>query len=188
MQRTAYILGASHIYQRADKSCEAGAIAAFLEYLQSLLNAHGIKAIGEEASAAANADWNITDTIPAKFASKHGIHHRYCDPSPEVAKALGIVHCFDVKNQARIDNLSADQIELRLWKEDLKREPYWLTKIQEWDKEQDVWPILFVCGPSHVNGFSQLLTTVATEVHIAHPNWLPNASVHPTPSTRGTSP
>jgi hypothetical protein len=180
MLRTAYILGTSHIYQRADKSCEPGAIVAFLAYLQSLLNAHGIKAIGEEASASANADWNITDTIPAKFASRHRIHHRYCDPCPKVAQALAIVPDFLVRNQARINNLSADQLELSLWKEDLKREPYWLTKIQEWDKEQDVWPLLFICGSSHVTSFGQLLTTVANAVHVAHPNWSPNDPVHQT--------
>jgi hypothetical protein len=144
MQRIAYILGTSHIYQRADKSCEPGAVAAFLQYLQSLLNTHGIKAIGEEASTSANAEHGIADTISAKFASKHGIPHRYCDPSPEVSQALGIVHYAYVKNQARIDNLSADQLELRLWKEDLKREPYWLTTIEAWDKERDLWPLLFI--------------------------------------------
>jgi len=187
MQKTAHILGTDHTYQRNDDSCEPDAIKAFLKYLRTLCNAHGIKAIGEEMSVSALNAHDRAESIPAKFASRNKITHRYCDPSPEEQQAMGIVEGPAVRLRMRDQHFSEEQVNQLIWKEDLKREPYWLTKIQEWEKERDIWPLLFICGSCHVISFSQRLTTIAITVHVAHHNWVPKTPLNRTRGKRGAS-
>ena len=172
MNRIAYILGTNHIYQRDDDSCEPGSVDAFIEYLDSVCQLHGINAIGEEMSISALHDFDRTESIPAKFATTHGKSHKYCDPDRAEQERLGIRENHVVRYHVRQKNLSEEQIRQLCWEEDLKREPYWLCKVQE----LNVWPLLFICGSDHIKSFTQLLSTVATAVHVAHQNWSPNTA------------
>jgi hypothetical protein len=171
MNRVAYILGTNHIYQRADESCEPRAVDAFREYMDRVCQAHRIKAIGEEMSISVLRDFNRTESIPEKFATTHGKCHKYCDPDSAEQQRLGIRGDQCVRYHVRDHNLSQEQIKQLLLVEDSKRERYWLCKV----KELNVWPLLFICGSDHVRSFAQLLSTVATAVHVAHENWSPNS-------------
>lgn len=173
MNRIAYILGTNHIYQRDDELCEPGTVDAFIEYLDSVCKSHGINAIGEEMSISTLHDFGRAVSIPKKFASTHGKRHKYCDPDRAEQAKLGIREACVVRYDVREKHLPEEQITQLIWEEDLKREPCWLCKIQE----LNVWPLLFICGSDHIKSFTQLLSTIATAVHVVNQNWWPNITV-----------
>lgn len=171
MNRLAYVLGTNHIYQRNDDSCEPGSIAAFVAYLGAVCESNQINAIGEEMSISALRDFHRTESIPAKFASARGKSHKYCDPDSDEQARLHIRGDQAVRCDVRDQGISEEEITQLLREEDLKRERYWLCKIEEWNE----WPLLFICGSDHVESFCQLLSTVATAVHVVHEEWSPNS-------------
>jgi hypothetical protein len=170
MTQIAYILGTSHIYQREDDSCEIGSIEAFIKYLNKICHSYGINAIGEEMSVSALEDYNRIESIPAKFATAHGKFHKYCDPTRDEKIKLGIKEPHDVRLDAKLKGFSEEEAKRLDWEEALKREPYWLYKIQELNK----WPLLFICGANHVESFTSLLATNTVVAHVVNQDWSPN--------------
>ena len=106
------------------------------------------------------------------------VKHKYCDHSLEQQKIMGIRHSgyftqgrslpepLKREDQKNLTQEKADELE---WQEDLKREPYWLCKIQD----LKTWPTLFICGSKHVSTFSRLLRTATFIVRTIDEKWEP---------------
>ena len=180
MKRKVYILGTSHVYQRNDDSCSACSIDAFKMYIKKVCDEYGIKAIGEEMSRSALEDYDRTKSIPEIFAHEHGLKHKHCDPDREEQERLGIKRSGfytqtkkfpEILQPEKIKNLTQEEADELEWKEDLKREPSWLCNILE----LNLWPLLFICGPKHVESFRKLLIAASFNVKIVNSNWEPKS-------------
>ncbi|MBW2738265.1 MAG: hypothetical protein JRE64_05325 [Deltaproteobacteria bacterium] len=172
MDRVVYILGTSHAYQRNDDGCEPSSIEEFRKYLEAVCQLYRVKAIGEEMSISALEENDRKQSIPAKFAQAlDNLQHKYCDPDRAEQERLGIKPSEYFRVQAHLEKWSIEKTESLEWNEDLKREPYWLCQIQD----LNLWPLLFICGPKHVESFRKLLTVATFTVHIVDHTWEPRA-------------
>jgi len=168
MDRVVYLLGTSHAYQRNNDSYEPSSIEKFRQYLKSVCQLYGIKAIGEEMSISALEENSCKQSIPAKFAKDFdNLPHKYCDPDRAEQERLGIKRSEYFRVQAHLNNWSKEKTETLEWNEDLKREPYWLCQIQD----LNLWPLLFICEMKHVESFRKLLSVATFTDHIVNHTW-----------------
>jgi len=149
-------------------------------YIKKVCDAHGINAIGEEMSYSALNDYDRTESIPKIFSRGYGLKHKYCDPEREEQERIGIKRSgfysqakkfSEILQSEEIKNLTQEEADELEWKEDLKREPSWLCNILELNS----WPLLFICGPKHVESFSGLLIASTFDVKIINSNWDPKS-------------
>ncbi len=182
MERIVYLVGTSHAYQggisRENACCND--LIEFSIFLYKICCVYEIKAICEEMHPENLDDKHKGISIPMLVASllDDVVKHKYCDPSSEQQKIMGIEKCGyfsripklpeisrpkDLKN---ITQAEADKLERQ---ENLKREPFWLCKIQD----LDTWPIIFICGSDHVPTFSNLLRTATFTVIAVNKKWEP---------------
>ena len=178
MERNIYILGTDHKYQRNNAYGSSDSKVAFIRYLEDVCQVHGINAIGEEMSLDALKGFGLKNSIPELFAQEHGLKHKYCDPDHNEQKKLGIIECGHFTQTKKlperlqpeeIKNITQEEAAELEWKEDLKREPFWLCEILE----LNVWPLLFICGSKHVESFCKLLATESFNAKIVNDCWEP---------------
>jgi hypothetical protein len=98
------------------------------------------------------------------------IAHRYCDPSIEEQKRLGIAHPGKSDPSAFSAVRDPREIDPEVSAADTIRERCWLEHILKLDS----WPVLFVCGVPHIEPFRALLEANNIIVHVLCPNWVPN--------------
>ena len=176
MERKIYLLGTSHEYQRGDKTCPPNSIDEFKQYLESICQEYDIRAIGEEMSLTALEDFNLTNSIPERFAQEKGLKHKHCDPDRDEQKRLGIKELGYFTQPKKLPermqpeelrNITPEEAEELERKENFKREPSWLHSVLE----LNVWPLLFICGSKHVESFSKLLATETLSVNVISECW-----------------
>lgn len=182
MNRTVFLLGTDHKYQHNSKYYEAvskDAILKFKSYLVSVCEYNSIKTIGEEFHIS-HLKKDRKMSVPREVALSLNICHKYCDPDRDEQIKFGIKESgFFTQNKKlpeflqpeEIQKLTQEEADELEWKEDLKREPIWLSKILE----LNVWPLLFICGPKHIESFSKLLIAESFKVNIVNKNWEPQS-------------
>lgn len=88
--RTAWIIGTRHDYQMLRPGVSDSGSERFRRVLTALSSDNGIRAIGEEMSPEGLRKAGASDSVCRQVAEALGILHRYCDPSCEERRALGI--------------------------------------------------------------------------------------------------
>lgn len=182
MERIVYLLGTSHALQgghETKKTVCKNDLIKFKKFLFEICRAYEIKTIGEEMRPENLDDRHKGVSIPMEAASfLKDVKHEYCQPSEKQIEAMGIRYSgyftqgrlfpepLKREDQKNLTHEEADELE---WQEDLKREPYWLCKIQDFKN----WPTLFICGSKHVSTFSRLLKTATFTVRIIDEKWEP---------------
>jgi hypothetical protein len=131
---------------------------------------HGITLLAEEMSLDALRRLGAHSSVCREVADSLGIAHRYCDPSIEELKQLGIANpCkFDSSSFSLFPDPRA--IDPEIVEANAIRRKCWLQRISE----ADSWPVLFVCGANHVTPFRVLLQDNGVVVDVLFPVWPPN--------------
>jgi hypothetical protein len=135
--RAVHLVGVDHVYQlgpHIDNPMFADSPSAPFEefdaFLRLALVSHNIRGLAEEMSRAAlRRQFRSGESLPWQLARAIDLPHRYCDPDPEMQKALNITS-------------------------DSEREKYWIRELIIFD----TFPVLFVLGASHVESFERLLS------------------------------
>lgn len=192
MERIVYLLGTSHACQggyeiKNEEAVSKNDLIEFSKFLCETCRAYGIKAICEEMHPENLDDKHKGISIPMHVASfLENVKHKYCDPSQEQKKVLGIRESGSFTQTKKLPkilqpedlkNLTQEEADELEWQEDLKREPYWLCQIQD----LNTWPTIFICGSSHVPTFSNLLKTATFTVHTVDEKWEPTNKQQPCP-------
>lgn len=173
MPRTAHIIGTDHVFQFGagvkfgDRTCTAEQGRKFREFLLSVSREREICAIAEELSPAALEELNRTESVPCTVAASLSLAHCYCDPNRIERIALEIAEDTAVEASGQLQRKSPEQIEALIQQEWRKREAHWLTKLNELNS----WPVLFVCGASHVNSFVELLSSNGIDTGLVVECW-----------------
>ncbi len=168
--KTAWIIGTSHHYQMLRHGVTDVGSERFRRVLTALSSENDLRAIGEEMSPEGLRKAGAHDSVCRQVAEALDIRHRYCDPSCEERRALGI---------AKGDPV----LESRLWADCEEREfapevrnsydrrrRRWLEHLLE----MDAWPLLFVCGANHAKAFREVCLATAMDAHVLFSNWSPS--------------
>lgn len=162
----AYIIGTSHPYQIADCDFASTDARAYRNSLQEACSWHKIRAIAEEMSWEALKDGT---SLAEDLCQQLGLLYRACDPDSEERGRLGIRNEGLVRIRALQEDWDDATLNDAIRAEYRKREEYWLRQLQA----LDVWPVLFICGASHVASFLQLLSESNVETKVLKQDWEP---------------
>jgi hypothetical protein len=165
--RRVVIVGTSHSYQIPPTSPVANEFRAFLG---ENCNTHLVRAIAEEMSQEALANWDVTSSLCHELAIATGVLHRYCDLDKAPRSAAGVRHVHDIKADGFINGRSTEKIEQEIRASHSIRERHWLTELLHLNN----WPVLFICGAEHVLPFQQLLQENGLSAEVAAHDWAPN--------------
>ncbi len=152
--RTAWIIGTSHDHQRSDGD--------------GLGSGEWVRAIAEEMSL--EGLHGAADSVSRQVACTLGISHRYCDPSSEERRTLGIVEEVDIRMSGFFSERDPQEIENDVRASFARREGRWFDCVME----LDTWPLLFVCGANHAEPFRQRLRTLGIDACVLFENWAPH--------------
>jgi len=144
--KTVLLIGTNHAYQHPGTHGEK-----FRVVIEESCQQYAIMLIAEEMSLDALQKWEHTESICKQVADALGIPHVYCDPSVEEQIALGI------KKPGKERDPEADAI----------REHYWLEHLLK----QNTCPVLFICGPDHIESFRDLLRENDIAVRVLCKRW-----------------
>lgn len=164
LAKTVLVVGTRYDYQRpGNQSSEE-----FYVLIAAICQEQDIKVIAEEMSR--DGLFGAKQSVCKQVADSFCITHRYCDPSIEEQKRLGIVHPgkTDLSSFSAVRNPHEVNPEVR--HADAIRERCWLEHILELDS----WPVLLVCGVHHTEPFRALLQANNIVVHVLCSNWAPN--------------
>lgn len=178
--RTVVIVGTSHSIQAPTKGTNAVVTEEFKRFLRDLCAAFGIRAVAEEISAEALGQRSLVESIPMQVASSLNLDHRCCDPESAERIRLGILQENDIRAQGFLQNWSEIRIAQHVAASHTKREGIWLKHLQDLNR----WPVLFVCGANHVQGFHSLLREQRLSAVVATEDWASNNT--PNPDARGS--
>lgn len=173
---TIVIVGTSHSIQVATDGDNAPAGNELQDFLVDLCRVHRIRAVAEEMSAEALAQYNRAMSVPMRVAESLKIEHRCCDPDNAERAKLGI--CQDenlMRARGFLEGLSENEIASRVVAEHTKRERYWLHQIRSLNQ----WPVLFICGANHVAAFQSLLEHEGLAALVAANDWAFNSTPYP---------
>ncbi len=165
--RRVMIVGMGHSYQIPPAGPAASEFRAFLG---EICNTHRVRAIAEEMSQEAFANWDVTSSLCHELAIATGLLHRYCDLDEAQRSAAGVRHVNWIKMDGFINNWSAEKIEQESRTSHSIRERHWMTELLNLNH----WPVLFICGAEHVLPFQQLLQENGLSVEVAVHDWAPN--------------
>ena len=164
--KTVLLIGTRHDYQRPSTPGS--------EEFRSLVTAtcedQDIKAIAEEMNLEGLVSYGAKQSICEQVADSFRILHRYCEPSIEEQKKLGIKEPSknspsDFSFNPCRHGVDPDQIAY-----DAIRERHWLKHLLK----LDAWPVLFVCGSNHTKSFPALLRANGIVVRVLFTNWTSN--------------
>lgn len=168
-----FIIGTNHVYQYGegavfgDKTCSSEQEAKFRQLLNNACKSYGVAAIGEELRNDALIEKNRIESVPRNEARALSLPHRYCDPNREERTRLGIQDESRIRVKGQMQGRTTAQIEEELFAQIRTRELYWRDQIST----LDAWPILFICGSSHVLPFSDLIRQSGSEAIILEGDW-----------------
>lgn len=139
-----YVIGVNHIIQHWGSLDDRKQVALleFESYLEKIAKERDIEVIAEEFNESALKKSKTETCSARKVAQALGIEHRFVDPTHEERTLL------------KIEN-------------DNQREREWLNRLQDLSERN----VLFICGNSHLQSFSQLLTEKGFEVRILSDKW-----------------
>jgi len=148
--REVYLVGVNHVYQLGPYSGSPmfadSPLAPFEEFdafLRSALTSHDIYGIAEEMSRAGlKKHFRSGASMPCRLATALNLPHRYCNPDPEMRRALNITS-------------------------DSEREKYWIKELISFD----TFPVLFVLGANHIDSFERLLRESGFQPLIIARDW-----------------
>lgn len=166
------LIGTSHKYQTCGDDNEA--IEQFRELLITLCSEYCSAGIAEEMNQVALAERGATETIACVVAAELKLEHQLSDPLPELRQQLGIRGENVIRLEGFFSDWTPEQIESEIRRSHELRERYWLSQLRILDS----WPLVFVCGANHVEGFTNLLCSHGFEVIVPFADWEPNPSFH----------
>ena len=166
--KTVYLVGTRHDYQRVGNPGSE----QFRAFIAGACQERKIRAVGEEESFESLSRSGATTSVSKQVADSLHIEHRYCDPSIEEQRALGIPHPGKVGLAAFSPVCDYYEEDPEVREADAIRERTWLEQIVA----LNLWPALFVCGANHTASFVTLLQTRDITVHVLSPKcgWRPN--------------
>jgi hypothetical protein len=168
--RGVWVIGTSHDYQLLRRGSDQLGVAQFRALLTTVATDHGVRAIAEEMSLEGLALHKADDSVCKQVARTLGIPHRFCDPSSQERKALGIAEDDDIRMSGFFAGRDQQAIECYVRASYSLRERSWLGQLIE----LDAWPLLFVCGAYHAESFCARLQAEAIDVRLLFTNWSPN--------------
>lgn len=171
--RTVLLIGTSHEYQRPLAWPDAQGPEQFGALIDETCQREGVKAIAEEMSPEGLEQRGFHESICKQVADALRIAHRYCDPSSEERRALGIVEEDDIRMSGFFANRDQREIEAEVRASHAIRERCWLECLLKLDS----WPVLFVCGANHIESFRALLEANGIVVRVLFTKWKPNGAV-----------
>lgn len=163
-----YIVGTDHNFQKGQE-CYKGAAAEFKQYINEFCRQACVRFLGEEMSREALAEAGVEKSICEMVADDLGLKHCLCDPDMAVRQALGIRQINDIRLEGFHKNWELETIESKILEENRKREEIWLDQIETFC----VFPVLFVCGASHVKSFNSLLGSKGLRSEVISMDWAP---------------
>src|SRR5262249_13125819 len=131
-----------------------------------------VRFLAEEMSLEALRLFGATTSVCKQVADAMGIPHRYCDPSSDEQRSLGIANPGKASPGASSRSCDYHEPDPEVREADAIRECRWLECLME----ADLWPVLFVCGAHHTSSFKARLETKLVTVHVLFPGcgWAPN--------------
>lgn len=163
------IVGTSHDFQRATPNVSPDAIDAFRDYLRQVVVTNDVVAIAEEMSSAALAENGLAQSVSQGIAAELGIAHDLADPSPEDRERLGIQQRNQIQLAGFLDGEDPDEIEAKVRRSYDIRENFWASRLAALAR----FPVVFICGASHVHTFREKLLTLGHDVLVLADNWVP---------------
>lgn len=167
MSRQVVLIGTSHVYQWGGCWAPIEVVANFLALLEEVRQNYSVGAIAEEMSIDSLRLHDRHASTIADWCKRVGLVHCYCDPSEREQEELGIRNDGVVRYLQQVEGFGDDEAERLIRVEYDKREAQWLARLQE----LNAWPVIFVCGSSHVTSFSQLLSQNDFQVVVKAANW-----------------
>jgi hypothetical protein len=116
----------------------------FPEFLIQIARQIDVKVIAEESHEDVLRKFSATKSVASVVASELGVKHLFCEPSIAEREQLGIT------STGRREDFE-------------KREKFWLEKLRDLKET----PILFILGPNHMAGFSELAKNNGMSVEVA---------------------
>ena len=112
-------------------------------------------------------------SIPQRVAKELSLKPLFCDPDGEQRASLEIEYESAIELERDFEHrISAEKADRRIRESRIKREQYWLKRLQEKVPESE-YPVLFICGATHVESFSKLLEDNDFDVRCIRDNWEP---------------
>ncbi len=168
--RTVLITGTSHEYQRLLPGSSDPEPEQFRIVVTTTCQQKGVKAIAEEMSFEALERHGVHQSVCQQVADALRIPHRFCDPSSQERRDLGIIEDDDIRLRGFFADQDQQEVEAKVRASYGIRERRWL----EYLLELDSWPVMFVCGADHVEPFRALLKANDVAAHVLFTNWEPN--------------
>lgn len=167
MDKVVALIGTNHLFQIGGNPRVISENSDFELFLKLTCQRYKARILAEEMSLDALEMHGRKQSTVAAVAIDLGISHVYCDPSQVEQKNLRLcvernahlLHDFHGWTQERIDKA--------ITREHQKRERFWRKRILD----QNVWPVVFVCGSKHIKSFQSLLHTNDMCVHLVAKNW-----------------
>lgn len=166
--KTAFLLGTRHDYQRPGNPGSE----QFRAVVTAACTERQVRFVAEEMSHEALSLFQATTSVCKEVADAIHIQHRYCDPSSDEQRSLGIAHPGKASLGAFSPSCDYHEPDPEVRAANAIRERRWLEHLME----VDLWPVLFVCGAHHTSSFQALLETKLVTVHALFPGcgWAPN--------------
>ncbi len=168
--RTAWIIGTRHDHQQLRVGVSNPGPEQFRVVLTAICFDKGVRAIGEEMSPGGLKINGAYDSVCRQVADALSIPHRYCDPSSEERKALGIIEGEPIRESRLWADCEEREFEAEARDSYDRRRRRWLEHLLE----LNAWPLLFICGANHAKPFRKLLRATSVDAHVLFTNWAPN--------------
>lgn len=167
MEKVIVLIGTNHQFQFGGNLRTVSENANFESFVKSTCQHYKAKLLAEEMNLDALEINGRKQSTVSALALDLGIAHVYCDPSQDEQTKMEL--CVE-RNELLFQALhgwTQDRIDEAISIEHQKRERFWLSKIFD----QNIWPVVFVCGAKHIKTFHALLHTHGIYVHLVAENW-----------------
>jgi hypothetical protein len=162
-ERTVAVIGTSHTYQRPGHATEG----AFRQLIKEVCAALKVRAVAEEMSLEALVQKDTSESLCEEIAKAAGLPHRYCDPDNEQRRALNIRGRQNIEWEGFSCDWSEQQIEQAVAADHAIRERYWFEQLSQLNS----WPVLFVCGADHLDGFCAMMKNKGVDIEVVARDW-----------------
>lgn len=150
--------------------------AEFSAFIRTLYNRYGVRAIGEEHNRDALAEKGGTTSVCREIATALDLSHRYCDPTRDQRKALGVLQESNIRIRAWQEEWPPEKIQSEVRASHSIRERWWRDQLVD----LNCWPALFICGAEHAPYFRALLEEHGFSVVVAANDWEPDSKANST--------
>ena len=160
-----------HKFQVDDGQSTSEEIETFRSLVRTVCKDFRAQAVAEEFCEERVKQRNEKESVCLAEARSLTLHHRYCDPDTLKRKRCGIRDRTDVQHDLQVElgeqNPPREKLDAAYRKEDEKRERCWLKEL----RSLNVWPVVFVCGASHVEWFKKLLDSDGLSCEVVVSRW-----------------